>query len=154
MKKKFLPLFAVLFAFVFALALAGCGGSSDKAADDTASDAGAAVEQAADDATADAAAADDKYADVNADLKAIGDRLLPLSDEFCETVEQAKTADDPSELIAKANSLSGELNEISADIQKIDQSTLTDADLAYLNDVLMPSLNKMLDSATDMLDLI
>ena len=150
MKKKFLPLFAVLFAFVFALALAGCGGSSDNAADDAASDAGAAVEQAADDA----GAAVDEYADVNPDLKAIGDRLLPLSDEFCEIVEQAKQADDPSELIAKANSLSGELNEISADIQKIDQSTLTDADLAYLNDVLMPSLNKMLDSATDMLDLI
>jgi len=154
MKKKFLPLFAVLFAFVFALALAGCGGSSDNAADDAASDAGAAVEQAADDAASDAGAAVDEYADVSPDLKAIGDRLLPLSDEFCDIVEQAKQADDPSELIAKANSLSGELNEISADIQKIDQSTLTEADMAYLNDVLMPSLNKMLDSATDMLDLI
>lgn len=150
MKKKFLPLFAVLFAFVFALALAGCGGSSDSAADDAAGDAGAAVEQAADDA----AAAADEYADVNPDLKAIGDRLLPLSDEFVGLVEQAKAADDPTDILVKIGELNGPLNEISADIQKIDQSTLTSADEAYFNEVLMPALNDMLDSSNDLLDMI
>lgn len=153
------------------LALAACAGSgSSSAASSSASASSAsatssasaasasATSESASASTANASASAAASEDVTPELKAFVDEYVAVCDELVAVVDKAKEAGsydavdaDWKAVSAKLDALNGEAQEWGA---KYTSGELSDADMAYYNEVMLPAASKSASAGLEMLDLI
>jgi len=130
--------------------------SESSAASTSESSSASAAEGSTAGSAADASAAD--YGDVTPEFKEFADRYVATCNKLVAVVDKAKAAGNFEDFEADWEEVSEELNALSAEskqwTEQYANGEMSDADMAYYDDVLVPAALDSASAGLEMLDLI